>query len=90
MKNSRPEIFCKKVFLKVSQNLQEKTCARVFFLIKFRADSRGLVKTAQQNLTKFVIYFFSPLAWILRYLSLKSCLRQNIEVFQILEDENCF
>ena len=33
----RPEVFCKKVFLKISQNSQESTCARVSFLIKLRA-----------------------------------------------------
>ena len=31
-----PEVFCKKVFLKVLQNSHENTCARVFFLIKFQ------------------------------------------------------
>ena len=34
-RSSRPEVFCKKVFLKFSQNSQENTCARVSFLIKF-------------------------------------------------------
>ena len=29
-----PEAFCKKVFLKISQNSQEKTCTRALFLIK--------------------------------------------------------
>ena len=32
-----PEVFCKKVFLDISQKLQEKTCARVLFLIKLQA-----------------------------------------------------
>ena len=37
-RNSRPEVFCKKeVFLEVSQNSQENTCARVSFLIKMPA-----------------------------------------------------
>ena len=26
-RSSRPEVFCKKVFLKISQNSQENTCA---------------------------------------------------------------
>ena len=30
------EVFCKKVFLKISQNSQENTCARVPFLIKLQ------------------------------------------------------
>ena len=30
-----PEVFCKKVFLEISQNSQEITCARVSFLIPY-------------------------------------------------------
>ena len=33
-RSSRPKVFCKKVFLEISQNLQENNCARVSFLIK--------------------------------------------------------
>ena len=32
-----PEVFCKKLFLEITQNSQENTCARVSFLIKFQA-----------------------------------------------------
>ena len=31
-----PVVFSKKVFLEISQNSQEKTCARVSFLIKLQ------------------------------------------------------
>ena len=31
-----PKVFCKKVFLKISQNSRENTCARVYFLIKLK------------------------------------------------------
>ena len=38
MKKQPPEMFYeKKVFLKISENSQESTCARVFFLIKLQA-----------------------------------------------------
>ena len=30
-RNSRPEVFCKKVFLKTLQNSQENTCVSLFF-----------------------------------------------------------
>ena len=30
-RSSRPEVFCKKGILKISQNLQENTCATVSF-----------------------------------------------------------
>ena len=33
-RSSHPEVFCKKVFLVISQNSQEKTCVRVPFLIR--------------------------------------------------------
>ena len=32
-----PGVLCKKVFLEISQNSQEKTCARVLFLLKLQA-----------------------------------------------------
>ena len=34
LRSSRPEVFCKKAFLEISQNSQETTCVRVSFLIK--------------------------------------------------------
>ena len=36
-RSSRPEAFCKKMFLKISQNSQENICARYSFLIKLHA-----------------------------------------------------
>ena len=33
-KSSRPEVFCEKLFLEISQNSQENICARVSFLIR--------------------------------------------------------
>ena len=33
-RSSRPEVFCKKVFLEISQNSHENTCVRVSFIIK--------------------------------------------------------
>ena len=36
-RSSRPSVFYKKVFLNISQNLQENNCARVSFLIKLHA-----------------------------------------------------
>ena len=35
-RGSRSEVFCKKLLLKISQNSQENTCARVSFLIKLQ------------------------------------------------------
>ena len=37
IRTNRPEVFCKKVVLEISQNLQENNCARVSFLIKLQA-----------------------------------------------------
>ena len=36
-RSSPPGVFCKKVLLEISQNLQENTCARISFLIKLQA-----------------------------------------------------
>ena len=35
---SHPKVFCKKVFLEISKNLQENTCVIVSFLIKLQAE----------------------------------------------------
>ena len=37
-----PEVFYEKIFLEISQNSQENTCATVFFLIKLRASGLQL------------------------------------------------
>ena len=41
-KSNGPEMFCKKVFLKILQNSQENPCVRVSFLIKLQAPLRWL------------------------------------------------
>ena len=40
-RSSRPEVFCKKVFLVILQNLQENTCAKDSFLIKLACNFIG-------------------------------------------------
>ena len=35
-RSSRPEMFCKKLFLEISQNSQENICARAFLLLKLQ------------------------------------------------------
>ena len=35
-RRSRPEVFCKKMFLEISHNSQENTCSRVSFLLKLQ------------------------------------------------------
>ena len=37
IRNSLPEVFWKKVFLKILQKSQENSCARVAFVIKLQA-----------------------------------------------------
>ena len=44
LRNSRPDVFCKKVFLEISQNSQKNTCARVSFLIKLQAQPCNVIK----------------------------------------------
>ena len=41
-RRSHLEVFCKKVFLKIPQNSQENTCARVSFLMKLQASGLQL------------------------------------------------
>ena len=47
LRNNRPDVFCKKVFLEISQNSQKNTCARVSFLIKLQAS--GLLLYLKRN-----------------------------------------
>ena len=44
-RSNRREVFYKKVFLKISQNSHENTCARVSFLIKLQVFSCKFCKT---------------------------------------------
>ena len=54
-RGSLPEVFFKKVFLEISQNSQESTCARVFLLI----NNRLWLRCFPVNFAKFLrIYFF--------------------------------
>ena len=63
----------KKVFLKISQNSQENTCARVSFLIKLQAPSATLLKKRlwhrcfPVNFVKFLgtLFFTEDLWWLL-------------------------
>ena len=64
----------KKVFLKFSQNSQEDSCARVFFLIKLQALSeKGLWhRYFSANFEKFLktSFFIEHLRWLLSYFAL--------------------
>ena len=55
-----PEVFCEKVFLEISQNSQESTCARVSFLIKWH-------RCFPVNFVKFLKtpFFKEHLWWLL-------------------------
>ena len=39
-----PEVFCKKGVVKISQNSQENTCARVSFLIELQTEACNFIK----------------------------------------------
>ena len=56
-RSSRPEVFYKKVFLEISQNSQENTCARVSFLIKLHTKANNFIK--KETLTQM----FSSAFW---------------------------
>ena len=84
-RSSRPEVFCKKVFLKISQNSQENTCARVYVSLKlkkfltftlrnlFFGTSNSYLEVAIQNdFKKSTINFFYLLCWDQRNLTKKA------------------
>ena len=43
-RSSRPEVFCKKGFLRNFSNSQENTCVRVSFLLKLQAEACNFAK----------------------------------------------
>ena len=49
-RSSRPDEFCKKVFLEILQNSQVNTCTRVSFLIKLQASGTGVFLCILRNL----------------------------------------
>ena len=59
-RSSHQRCSVKKVFLEISQNLQENICARVSFLIKLQAEARNLIQKVtltpmfSVNLVKFL------------------------------------
>ena len=57
IRSSRPELFCKKGVLRISQNSQESTCARVSFLIKFQASCLQLYLKRDSG-TGFFLWIF--------------------------------
>ena len=72
-RSSHPRCYVKKVFLKISQNSHENTCARVSFLIKLQA--RGLLLLKKRlwhrcflvNFAKFLRtpFFIEHVWWLL-------------------------
>ena len=76
-KSNGPEVFCKKVFLKILQNSQENPCVRVSFLIKLQAPLATLLKKRlwhrcfPVNFAKFLrtLFFAEHLRWLFLSLS---------------------
>ena len=74
--------FVKKVFLKISQNLQANTCARVSFLIKLQAEAEACNFIKKEILTQVFsfefceifknIFFIAHLRWLLLQLKFSS------------------
>ena len=56
-RSSRPEVYCKKVFLKISQNSQENTCTKVFFSIKLQAWDLQLYQKRDSDTECFPVNF---------------------------------
>ena len=75
MQKQSPRSSVKKVFLKSLQTSQEKTCVRVFFLIKLQAISTFFKKRLQRKC------FPKKFAKLLRTPILNICKRLLVEVF---------
>ena len=83
---SHPEVFYKKVFLEISQNSQENTCARVSFLKICRPEVCNFIKNealAQMFSCEFCkisknTFFYKHLWWLL--LKIEKSLLKNWEI----------
>ena len=83
-RSSRPDVFCEKEFLEISQNSQENTRARVSFLIKLQAAPATSLKRRlwhrcfPVNFAKFLrtSFFTEHLWWLLLYIR-PLCLRSH-------------
>ena len=75
-RSSRPEVFCKKMFLKISQSSQENTCARVSFLITL-LKKRLWHRCFPVNFVKFLRtpFLTELLRWLLLLIDLISSVR---------------
>ena len=61
-KSSRPEVFCKKGVLEISQNSQEYICARVSFLIKLQKETLAQVFSCEfSEVSKSTFYYKTSL-----------------------------
>ena len=96
-RSSRPDVFCEKVFLEISQNSQENTCARVSFLIKLQAPPAALSKKRPWHrrfpvkFSKFLkTPFFTEHLWWLLFIWPKAQ-DKNFNILTILTWKNlCF
>ena len=50
--------FLKKMFLEISQNSQESTCARVSFLIKFQPEACNFIKKETNSTGVFPVFLY--------------------------------
>ena len=79
LRSSHPDVFCKKVFLEISQNSQENTCASLFFK-KVAGRPATLLKKRlwhscfPVNFVKFpsTPFFIEHLWWLLLYAGIYS------------------
>ena len=58
IRSSRPEVFCKKVFLEISKNSQENTCASVSFLINLQVLSCEFFQISKNTFSYRTHFFF--------------------------------
>ena len=66
----RPEVFCRKDVLKISQNSQESTCARSSFLIKLLIIDLRLRDMFSWEFCKFLtmLFYIEHFRWLLLFI----------------------
>ena len=84
-RSSRSEVFCKKVFLEISKNSQENTCARVSFLYSCRARPASMCNPSAILDFCFILVASNTVIWASLFGAQRSKLEVEDFIFHVVE-----
>ena len=72
LRNSHPEVFCQRIFLKILQNSQKNIFAGISFLIKVQVGNLKLAEAATEDLFLKILHF-SQESLFVKFAVLRAC-----------------